>query len=220
MKDCPNCNAEILSDANICVKCGWRPYHSKLQKVGESYHPLREQKFKYAFITSVLLTLFMIVLSISPIAIRHEWISEKTAMAVIAVCIVFCYILFIAGLSFLFKYLQNFYHPLDNIFHNLKWGTLCIIILPLFILGGAYLEIPKSAYGLLSLFFISGYVLWVFMSLLIGWSLIQVEKYDYIGGLSPLGYSLLASAIIPLFLFFVPICLSNIFYKANRYIKT
>lgn len=127
--------------------------------------------------------------------------------------------LYIWVLSYFYKYLLNFYHPLDNIFFNIQWYILSIVAVPILITIGASFQLSKDIEGLFSLLFIGLYVLWAFMQILIGWSLIKIEKYDYIGGLAILGYAMLAAGILPFFFFLIPIFLSNIFIKTTKYQK-
>ncbi|NDV97395.1 hypothetical protein D0T84_21205 [Dysgonomonas sp. 521] len=60
---------------------------------------------------------------------------------------------------------------------------------------------------------------WAFIHAITGWILADSREIDFVGGLPALGYFMLASAIIPVFIIFVPFCVSNIFFKADSYSK-
>lgn len=218
MKECPNCHSSIASDSNICTKCGWRPYHGVIQGIGRFYS-ISEQNFKFISIISILLTVVSICFCFLPLWINEKNPSENTISSVFLGGMTLIISLYIWALSYLYKYLLNFYHPLDNIFFNIQWYILSIVSIPVLIIIGASFPLSQDIEGVFTLLFIGFYVLWAFMQILIGWSLIKAEKYDYIGGLAILGYIMLAAGILPLFFFLIPIFLSNIFVKATKYQK-
>lgn len=216
MKNCPNCNSSIATDSNICTKCGWRPYHGVLD--GETnVYPIAEQNFKYISITSVFLAAISIVFCFFPLWINKAEPSEQAISSLFLGFSTLIILLYAWLLTHLYTYLKNFYHPLDNIFSNIKWNIASILSIPIFIALGSYFHFASDVEGIFLLLFICIYVLWAFMQILIGWSLIKAEKYDYVGGLSVLGYAMLASGILPLLFFFIPIFFSNIFIKATKY---
>lgn len=216
MKECPNCLSTIANDSNICTKCGWRPYHGVLQG-NDNYYPIYEQNFRFISVTSIILTVICICFYLLPLWINYENPSKDLISSVCLGSITLIMSLYVWSLNYLYKYLFNFYHPRDNIFFNIQWYVLSIIAVPILIIIGVSFQLSLNMEGLFSLLFIGIYVLWAFMQILIGWSLIKAEKYDYIGGLSILGYAMLATGIIPLFFFLIPIFLSNIFIKAKKY---
>lgn len=218
MANCPNCNSPIIEDSNICIKCGWRPYHGVIEGNKNAFS-LAGQNFKAISIISVLLSVVSIGFCFLPL-----WINIKSPSAeAISTTIIFfsttILLLYVWVLINFYKYLNNFYHPLDNIFSNLRWYIVSMISVPILISIGTSFQLGRDLDGLFTFLLIGLYVLWAFMQILIGSSLIKAEKYDYIGGLSILGYIMLASGIIPLFFFLIPIFFSNIFIKAGKYVN-
>lgn len=218
MEYCPNCGSQINFDANICVKCGWRPYHG-VRQGNIKYYPLFEQNFKKACIISAILSGLMIALCFFPLWFRKESISENTAMLILYLNIALIIPLLIWQMTQLYKYLHNFYHPLDNIFFNIRWYIASIILLSILVVFGLAIKPLSGIEGGLLLLFIGLYVLWAFMQILIGVSLIKADQYDYVGGLSALGYGILASGVAPLFILFIPFFFGNLFLKAYKYNK-
>lgn len=218
MEHCPNCGSIIAFDANMCVKCGWRPYH-RVQQGEMKYYPLIQQNFKDAGLTSTLLLCLMIVLCTFPLWLHSESINEDTAILILLIDIFLIIVLIILQTIQLYRYLHNFYHPLDNIFYNIKWEIVSVIILSVLFVCGFLFKPSQTLEGVLLLISIGFYVLWAFMQLLIGWSLIKADQYDYVGGLSALGYGILASGIVPVFIVFTPFFFGNLFFKAYKYNK-
>lgn len=218
MEYCPNCGSVIAFDANICVKCGWRPYHG-IKQGTINYYPLIQQDFKNAGIVSILSSCLIIALCSCPIWFHNKSISEDTAISILFVN-VFLIVFSIIWLTIqLYKYLHNFYHPLDNIFYNIKWKIASVILLCLFFTSRLIINISHTFESVLLLLSIGLYVLWVFMQILVGWSLIKTDQYDYVGGLSALGYGILASGIVPPLIVFTPFLFGNLFLKAHIYSK-
>jgi len=218
MKDCPNCNSSFIFDANMCVKCGWRPYHSLLDgKTG--FFPLDKQNFKLAIIISSISSCLFLILYLSPLLYRKESVSENVMILGVAINITLVLIFLIWQTRLIYKYLHNFYHPLDNIFLNLRWSIASVMLLSLLVGCGLMFEPMQGVEGGLLFFLIGLYVLWAFMQILIGWSLIKADHYDYVGGTSALGYAIFASGIIPVFLIFTSIFSLNLFIKAYKYDK-
>lgn len=218
MEHCQNCHSVIAFDANMCVKCGWRPYHG-VQQGNMKYYPLIDQNFRNAGLISILLSSFMIVLCFFPLWLHSESMAENTALSILFLDI-FLIILFIVWQTTqLYKYLHNFYHPLDNIFMNLRWMIACILLLSALFVSGLTLKPSLALEGVLLLLSIGLYILWAFMQMLIGWSLIKADQYDYVGGLSALGYSMLATGIVPPLIVFTPFFFGNLFFKAYKYNK-
>lgn len=218
MEYCPNCGSAIAFDANICVKCGWRPYHG-IQQGTISYFSLGEQNLKNARIISIVTSCLIIILCSCPLWFHNESITENTAVSILFTNI-FLVILSIIWLTTqLYKYLHNFYHPQDNIFFNIRWEITSIILLCLFFICRSLFNISPTLESGLLLLSIGLYVLWVFMQILIGWSLIKADRYDYVGGLSALGYAILASGIALPLIVFTPFFYTNLFMKAYKYNK-
>ncbi|MFV0417992.1 MAG: hypothetical protein ACK5KT_04550 [Dysgonomonas sp.] len=218
MEHCQNCHSVIEFDANMCVKCGWRPYHG-VQQGNMKYFPLINQNFRNAGLISMLLSCLMIALYLFPLWLHSESLSEDMALYILFVDIFSIILLTIWQISQLYKYLHNFYHPLDNIFMNLRWMIACILLLSVLFISGLVFKPSRMLEGGLLLLSIGLFVLWIFMQILIGWSLIKVDQYDYVGGLSALGYGMLAAGIVPPLIIFTPFFWGNLFFKAYKYNK-
>lgn len=218
MEHCQNCHSVIAFDANMCVKCGWRPYHG-VQRGKMKYHPLINQNFRNAGLISILLSGLMIALCFFPFWLHSELLTETSALSILFLDIFLIILLITWQTTQLYKYLHNFYHPLDNIFMNLRWVITCILLLSAIFVSGFAFKPPHALEGGLLLLSIGLYVLWAFMQILIGWSLIKADQYDYVGGLSVVGYGMLATGIVPPLIVFTPFFFGNLFFKAYKYNK-
>lgn len=217
-KDCPNCSHDIGSEINICEHCGWRPYHSLLKKNAICY-PIFRMNYKFAGINSVILFFLMAILYTYPLWGQKDWFSEGTKILLLETLVLLVIILFLLQIHFLYKYLLNFYHPLDNIFKNIRWVIFSVVLLSILVIIAVSFQYSRTIDGLFMFAAIGLYVLWAFMLILIGWSLIKADSYDYVGGISVLGYSLLASGILPVLIILVPLSAVNLFFKAQKYSK-
>lgn len=218
-KHCPNCSAPIEYDANMCSHCGWRPYHGK-QLTGVKLYPLAEQNFRQAGIVSITLAFLIAVLCTSPFWIREGDMHRTTFVALFSCNVLMVITLTFIQMNMLRKYLLNFYHPRDNIFSNIGWIKVCIVVMLLAIFISILLPQMKPGIenGIFSLL-LGLYILWAFLQILTGYSLMKADQYDYVGGVSTLGFILLLSGLIFPLTVLVPFFVANIFFRANRYDK-
>lgn len=232
---CPHCGSEVITSISKCTICG-KPIPDVVAKtVYEPGYALVKQNLKLAKLMSVILSLLMIVLYASPFINRTEFVTKYFGENVFPFLILALVVLLsLWQILFVYTYLLNFYHRFANIFTNIRWEIIAIIIIVLLVVSaivadtlnasglqnGEFVYKDMSTYLniqiILSLF-IAAYVFWAFVHAITGWILADSREVDFVGGLPALGYFMLASAIIPAFIIFVPFCISNIFFKANRY---
>lgn len=194
-------------------------FHSLTYEVG---YALEKQDFRLARVVSITLSVLLVLLYMSPIAINNGLIhlsSNATSLYLFSGLIVATLILAIWQMILLTKYLRNFYHPLANIFTDIKGVAVTVIILAMLIFVSVTVHMSMLMQNGIMSFFIAFYVLWAFMQIMAGWILIDSKEVDFVGGLSSLGYALLISGIIPLLIIFVPLVVSSVFINASKYSK-
>lgn len=233
---CPYCNQKIEIGSEKCPYCQ-RIFTSMKKRVYEPGYALIRQDFGLIKIVSVTLTFLMVLLCSYPFLNRNVYILQSFDEGTIPLFVItLIIILSLWQISFVSKYLLNFYHPFSKIFTNIRWEMVAIIFFLLLgistiivdTLNNSELQSGMLMYKdmighqnmqIITSLFIATYVFWVFVHAITGWTLADSRKLDFVGGLPYLGYILLASAIIPLFIVFVPMFVTNIFFKAGEYSK-
>lgn len=229
---CPYCNKEIDIDSEKCPSCQ-HSFSSTKKRIYEPGYALVRQDFRLIKIVSMLLAVLMVLLCLYPFLNRNVYILQSFDEGTIPLFMMsLIVILSLWQITFVSKYLLNFYHPFSTIFTNIRWEMVVIIFILLLgiatvivdtlnnsdLQSGMYKDmIGHRNMQIITSLFIAAYVFWVFVHALTGWTLADSHKIDFVGGLPSLGYILLASAIIPLFIIFVPMFVANLFFKASRY---
>lgn len=197
-------------------------------------YPLRYQNMKESKMVSVILIVLVFLLYVSPFIYRNSSLNQIFSTETFTLFIfTLVIVLSLYQMRFIYKYLYNFYHPRSNIFMNLKWLIVAVVIIALLLLAGMILDQynttrQESSISLSDIYrqgdmqviislLLATYVLWVFTQVLSGWMLIDTRDVDFVGGLPILGYALFISAIIPLFIILVPLCSYNLISKAKGY---
>lgn len=232
---CPHCNTKVDTNAIICPSCKYSIRKSEPRTIYEPGYVLIRQNFKLAKLVSVILSFLVVLLCFSPFINRSDFIITHFGENVFPPFILVLTIIFSLWQQlFLLKYLNNFYHPRSNIFTNIRCEIAAVVIILLLGISAVVADVHNntdlesgmslhsSIYGygnmqIIMSLFIAAYVLWVFVHVLTGWVLSDSKKIDFVGGLPMLGYMMIASGIIPLFMIFVPFCLTDIFFRANKY---
>jgi len=234
---CPHCSSKIDTNVIICPSCNLPIEKSGSNTIYEPGYVLNRQNLKLAKIISVILSFLVVLLCLSPFINRSDFIATHFGENVFPPLILVLTVVFsLWQLVFLLRYLDNFYHPRANIFTNIRCEIIAVIIILLLGISAVVADIYNntdlesgmllhgSIYGYVNMqiimsLFIAAYVLWVFVHVLTGWVLSDSKKIDFVGGLPLLGYIIIASGIIPVFLIFVPFCITDIFFRADKYSK-
>lgn len=216
-----NCGSETQSINEKSAKRDFSIGGNRFESVtDEPRYALEKQNFKQAKIVSAILSFMLIILYLLPIPINNEMVklnSGTTFLYLLSGLIVGTIALAIWQVCLLLKYLRNFYHPLSNIFTDIKGAMIAMLLLMALILVSVSTHMSLMMQNGMMSIFIAFYVLWAFMQIMAGWILIDSYEEDFVGGLSTLGYALLVSGIIPLLIIFVPLLVSNVFINASRY---
>lgn len=202
---CSYCSDRISANAVICLRCGSRT---------ATYFPLIKQNFIVGIIVSIILTLFIIALCLSPVFIKNG-ASENILPILTASIAVFG----IWEIVLFARYLKNFFELEANIFINIQSIIVCIPILAIVVILNLAFELFGNIANITICVLIVTFVLWLFLQILTGKCLSESDSYDFVGGLPNLGFMMILSGIVPLLMICIPIIIAVIFFRARKYTK-